>query len=164
MKPVLKAVLLVAIFIGSDGLTQGHPDANPTETIKIQRSSEFEVESKTFEKRVPVKLEYDSGSCKAELRIEYLQKNTDAHVKSDLSNEDCGASSGKYRIRIRYKDAEGELGLLEFEETWDRDDNVTVTSEKDYFVGDDIDIIRVNTRGLSCSCKEPSRESEEPLS
>ncbi len=123
MKPVLTAVILVAIFTSNDGWTQGHHDASGEATVTIERSSEYSVESKTFEKRVPVKLEYGAGGCKAELRLEYYQKGADAHVKTMLSNEECGASSGDYTIRIRYKDAQGETGQVEYEEAWNRDDD-----------------------------------------
>lgn len=162
MKQILSALILGAIFGSNDAWTQGHPDAKGEASVSIQRSTEYEVESKTFEKHIPVKLEYGAGGCKANLHIEYFQKGTDAHVKTMLSNEECGASSGDYTIRIRYKDAQGELGLVEYEEAWTRDDDVTVTNEKEYFVGDDIDLVRVNTRRLSCSCTEAQSQEEEP--
>jgi hypothetical protein len=162
MKPVLTAVILAAIFSSNDGWTQGNPDAKGEASVSIQRSSEYEVESKTFEKHIPVKLEYGADGCKADLQIEYFQKGTDAHVKTMLSNEECGASSGNYTIRVRYKDAQGELGLVEYEEAWNRDDDVTVTNEQDYFIGDDVDLVRVNTRRLSCSCTESQPKEEQP--
>jgi hypothetical protein len=162
MKPVFTAVILVAIFTSNDGWTQGHHDATGEASVTIERSSEYEVESKTFEKHIPVKLEYGAGGCKVELRLEYYQKGADAHVKTMLSNEACGASSGNYTIRIRYKDAQGELGLTEFEEAWNRDDDGMVVNEKEYFVGDDVDIVRVNSRRLSCSCTESHSTDEEP--
>lgn len=161
MKSFLMAVILVAMFGSNDGWTQGNPEATGEQSVTIQRSSEYEVESKTFEKHIPVTLEYGAGGCKADLRIEYFQKGADAHVKTMLSNEACGASSGNYTIRIRYKDSQGELGLVEYEEAWNRDDDVTVTNEKDYFVGDDVDLVRVNTRRLSCMCTESQATEEE---
>ena len=162
MKQFLTVVFLVAMFFGNDGLAQGNPDAKGEASVNIQRSSEYEVESKTFEKRVPVTLEYNTGACKAELLLEYFQKGTEAHVKTTLTNEECGASSGNYTIRVRYKDAQGELGLAEFEEAWNRDDDGMVINEKDYFVGDDVDIVRVNSRRLSCNCTESQPTEEEP--
>jgi hypothetical protein len=161
MRQILSVLILVAIISSNDAWTQGNPDAKGEASVSIQRSSEYEVESKTFEKSVPVKLEYGTGGCKADLHIEYFQRGTDAHVKTMLSNDECGASSGDYTIRIRYKDAQGELGLVEYDETWSRDDDVTVTNEKEYFVGDDIDLVRVNTRRLSCSCTEAQSQEEE---
>ena len=161
MKPFLTVFFLVAIFISVDGLAQGNPEAKGGPSVSTQRSSEYEVESKSFEKYVPVTLEYNTGACSAELFLEYFQKETDAHVKIVLNNEECGASSGNYTIRVRYKDAQGELGLVEFEEAWNRDDDGNVVNEKDYFVGDDIDIVRVNSRRLSCSCKEAQSTKEE---
>ncbi len=158
------AIVLAAIFSCKNGWTQGNPDAKGESSVSIQRSSEFEAESKAFEKRVPVNLEYGAGGCKAELRLEYFQKGADAHVKTMLSNEECGASSGNYTIRIRYTDAQGNLNRVEYEETWNRDDDVVVTSETDYFVGDDIDLVRVNSRGLSCICTESLAKEGETVS
>ena len=162
MKPILLVVILLAILVSSSSLAQGHYEATAEKSIEIQRSSEYQVESEEFEKRVPVTLEYNTVACKADLRLEYLQKGLNAHVKTTLSNEECDASFGNYIVRIRYKDAQGEIDQVEFEETWIRNGDADVTSEKDYFVGDDIDIVRINTRRLSCSCKELETKEEEP--
>ena len=162
MKQNVLVVTLLTIFVSGDGLAQGHPDAKGEASVQIHRESEYKAESKAFEKRVPVTLEYNAGGCNAELHLEYFQKGTDAHVKTTLKNEECGASSGNYTLRVRYTDAKGEMDLVEFEETWNRDDDAMVISEKEYFVGDDIDIVRVNTRRLSCSCKGAEAKEEEP--
>ncbi len=161
MKLIFLIVALAAIVVSNDGLAQGHPDASGEASTKIYRSSEYQKESKEFEKTVPVVLEYNSDACEADLHLEYFQTGPDAHVKTKLINETCGASSGNYTIRIRFKDAKGNMDLVEFEEAWNRDDDATLTSEKNYFVGEDIDITRVNSRRLSCSCKEPERREEE---
>jgi len=163
MKSIFPIVIvtLAAIVVSNDGLAQGHPDASGEASIKIYRSSEYQTESKEFEKSVPVVLEYNSDACEADLHLEYFQAGPDANVKTTLINEACGASSGNYTIRIRFKDANGDMGLIEFEEAWNRDDDATLTSEKNYFVGEGLDITRVNSRRLSCSCKEPERLEEE---
>lgn len=158
MKQILLVVTLLALCMTNDGLTQENPAASGDASTPTEQSSEDKSEGKKFEKRVRVTQGYNAKGCEADLRIEYFQKGSDAHVETMLVNEACGASSGDYTVRIRYKDAQGEINRLEFEETWDRDDDADVTSEKDYFVGDDIDIVRVNTRGLSCNCKELETE------
>ena len=35
---------------------------------------------------------------------------------------------------------------------WERTDTASVSVEKDYFVADDIEIVRVRVRKLNCTC------------
>ena len=161
MRTIISVTTILAIFASHSSLAQGTYEANPEQTIKIERSSEYKAEGKEFKKVVPVTLEYNTSACKADLNLEYYQKGTSAHVKSTLHNEDCGASSGNYTVRVQFKDASGGTQLLEFDETWQRDDDSDVTSEKEYFIGDDIDIRRIRSRNLSCRCDEPQKIDEE---
>ncbi len=161
MRTIISVTTILAIFASHCSLAQGHYEANPTQTIEIERSSEYKAEGKEFKKVVPVTLEYNTSACKADLSLEYFQKGANAHVKATLSNEQCGASSGNYTVRVQYKEAGGGTKLLEFDETWQRDDNSDVTSEKDYFIGDDIDIRRIKSRNLSCRCDEPEKIEEQ---
>ena len=96
--------------------------------------------------------EYATGACQATIEIEYYQKGASAHVESTLTNGDCGASSGSYVIQVRYRGADRQSQSKEFEETWERADSNPVVVEKDYFVADDIDILRVRSRKLDCTC------------
>ena len=161
----MRAITLVGIFLvtftSGSSMAQGHYEANPQQTIKVERSHEYKAEGKEYKKVVPVTMEFNTGACKADLRLEYFQKGANAHVKSTLSNEQCGASAGNYTIRVQYRDAEGNTKLLEFDETWNRDDDADVASEKDYFIGDDIDIMRIKSRNLSCHCEEPAMLEEQ---
>ena len=161
MKPTLLPAMLLALFVSSGSLAQGHPDASGEASIVIQRSSEHKAEGKEFHKRVPVTLEYHGGGCAATLGLEYYQKGAEAHVKSTLRNDVCGASSGTYTLRIRYRNDDDVTDKVEFEEAWSRDDDADVISEKDYFVGDDLDIRRVSTRNLTCTCKALESQEEE---
>lgn len=104
--------------------------------------------------RLTIEMQQESevAACQASLEIEYYQKGPSAHVESTLSNDDCGASSGSYAIQIRYRDADGKLLSKDFMETWERLDSSPVVIEKDYFVADAIDIARVRSRKLSCTC------------
>ena len=91
-------------------------------------------------------------ACKAALEIEYYQKGSSAHVESTLTNEDCGASSGSYVIQVRYRGADRQTQSKEFAELWERADTDPVLVEKDYYIADDVDIIRVRSRKLKCTC------------
>jgi len=46
-----------------------------------------------------------------------------------------------------------------FEESWERSDAEAIVGEKDYFVADIIDILRVRSRKLNCPCA--TGETEE---
>ena len=139
MKRIVSLVVLFAVTVSGNSPAQGDPDASGEVILK-----------------------YHDNRCEAKLLIEYYQKGTDAHVNSELTNDSCGASSGDYTIHVRYKDAQGEIKLLEFEETWAREDDAKWISERDYFIEDDVDIIRVKARGLSCMCKKPEAKEAEP--
>jgi hypothetical protein len=99
-----------------------------------------------------IETEYGTDACKAVIEIEYYQKRASAHVESTLTNDDCDASSGTYAIQIRYRGADRQSQSKEFPETWERADSSSVVMEKDYFVADDIDILRIRARKLDCTC------------
>lgn len=158
MRTALAANLLLLLMLSNSGWSQGHPNATGEASIKIERSSEHQAQGQEFEKKVGVTLEYDQKGCAATLSLEYYQKGTDAHVKSTLKNDQCAASSGSYVLRIRYRPQEGEMDGVEYEETWSRDDDADVIVEKDYFVGKDLDIRRVSSAKLRCTCTETETE------
>jgi len=114
----------------------------------------------TIRTTIAVEQTLASNACKAELEIEYYQKGSSAHVESTLTNEDCGASSGSYVIQVRYRGADRQTRSKEFAEPWERTDTAPVLVEKDYFIADDVDIIRVRSRKLNCTCEvEESADS-----
>lgn len=124
------------------------------ETMKIEAH---------LEKTYTVKIELDappSKRCQAHLEIEYLQKGAEARVDSNLGNKDCAASSGSYTISVRYRDKNGESQTIEFDETWQRDNDQPILASKDYFVGENVDITRVRSKSLQCICAEAPVENE----
>jgi hypothetical protein len=92
--------------------------------------------------------------CNAEIALTYAQKNTDANVEGELNNADCAASSGEYTLAVSIRDANGATQTLEFNETWQRSDNQNLVFEKDFPIGENVDLLRVRTRRLSCTCAE----------
>lgn len=110
------------------------------------------VEGKPFETSVEMEAKYQNNACMANLGLEYFQKGDAVNVKSTVTNGDCAASSGSYTIRVRVRDDDGETSNIDFEETWARDDDADVVNEKDYPVGDSVDVLRVKGRKLRCEC------------
>jgi len=104
----------------------------------------------------------DEQRCEALLYLEYRQKDTVAVVNSTLSNTDCDASSGDYTVLVRFKDENNERQSLEYPETWQRDDNKAIESRKEYFIGDNVDLVTVTSRKLRCVCDIAGAEAEAP--
>ena len=100
--------------------------------------------------------------CAAQLLFTFIQKNTVAAVESTLSNTDCGASSGDYTMHIRYRDENNEMQSLEYPETWRRDDDQDIESRKEYFIGDNVDLVTVRSRNLRCNCDNAAEEEDSP--
>jgi hypothetical protein len=164
MKTALTTAAFLLLMLSGNVWSQGHPNATPEKSITIERSSEHRAEGKEFEREVPVKLEYYQEGCAATLGLEYYQKGTHAHVRSTLRNEQCAASSGSYTITIRYRPDEGEQGEVRFEESWSRDDGADVVTEKDYYVGEDLEVRRVSSSNLTCTCTTADEADPEAAS
>lgn len=126
---------------GSDGQSRVNNEAEIRTTVELR----------------PVNV---STACQAELAIEYYQKAALAHVETTLTNSDCGASSGSYRLEVRYRDADGNPQVRNFEETWQRSDAKPVRQTKEYRVAEGMELIRVRSRRLRCSCESVSEETD----
>jgi len=100
--------------------------------------------------------------CEASVFFEYFQKNTVAVVNSTLSNPDCGASSGGYTLLVRFRDANNEMQSQEYPETWQRDDDQEIESRKEYFIGDNVDLVAIRSRKLRCICNNAGEEGAVP--
>ena len=100
--------------------------------------------------------------CESSIFFEYFQKNTVAVVNSTLSNRDCGASSGGYTVLVRFRDANNETQSLEYPETWQRADDQDIESRKEYFIGDNVDLVTIRSRKLRCICDIAGAEEDAP--
>lgn len=109
----------------------------------------------SFEHDVPIALEAPltkPGSCLATVAIDYTQRVTLASVEGTVENPDCSASSGSFKVLVTLREAAGDVRTLEFTERWSRDDDRPVPFKADYPIGEDVDLLRVRPRSLSCSC------------
>lgn len=115
-------------------------------------------EERTINNEAEIKLtvelqqEFESNACKAELEVEYYQKGDSVRVDAVLTNSVCAASSGSYVMKVRYRGDDGETKMLEFPEVWQRSDAAPVESGKDYFIAENVDVIRVRSSKLRCVC------------
>ncbi|MFQ5608652.1 MAG: hypothetical protein ACE5F8_00085 [Woeseiaceae bacterium] len=145
MKGILTAAAATASLILAAGAAADEHISNEAE-IRIQMELEANVVN---------------SSCQAQLEMEYYQKGSNAVVESVLTNEQCAASAGTYVIQVRYRGSDSEIRTKDFPETWQRSDNEPIKNVREYFVGDDVDVIRVRSRKLRCSCTDRDEPADE---
>jgi len=94
------------------------------------------------------------AQCEAEVTSGYHQRNTLARLESTIKVSECAAAGGAFTVAARVRDDAGEIKVLEFPETWQRADAADVSSTKDYPIGDNVELMSVRIRGLTCRCAE----------
>jgi hypothetical protein len=96
--------------------------------------------------------------CSAAIELQYWQRDTDVHVEGVLDNDTCAASGGEYVIVVRTRSESGELQMLEFTETWQRDDDQPVALESDYPIGENVELIRLGSGRIRCRCADGTQD------
>ncbi|HWN37072.1 MAG TPA: hypothetical protein VNP02_01155 [Gammaproteobacteria bacterium] len=96
--------------------------------------------------------------CEASTLTEYQQRNNVARVTGTVSIANCSAgTTGKFTLVARVRDDNGEIKPLEFSETWQRSDDQDHTFNTDYPIGDNVELMNVRVRGLTCTCAVPAQ-------
>ena len=90
--------------------------------------------------------------CVASVSTVYFQANTVAKVESTIEIEGCAAAAGRYTIVARIRDSAGETQTLEFEETFEHTDDQSMTVNRDYPIGQNVELVNLRTRGVRCDC------------
>jgi len=101
--------------------------------------------------------------CHVSVDIGYLQKNADVMVNMTLENPDCAASGGSYTVAIKFRDENNELQTAEYEETWERQDDQPLQSRREYFIGENVDLINARVKRLKCVCAAIRGEGSDTL-
>jgi hypothetical protein len=96
-----------------------------------------------------------SAQCAATTTTEYQQRNTSARVDGAIAISDCTAAAGAYEVAVRVKGDGGQDQVLEFNETWQRSDDRDVSFSADYPIGEDVELVSVRLRNLTCTCADP---------
>lgn len=108
-----------------------------------------------IERTITIELnETSRHMCSAVVDMEYYQSNAFARVRGELRNEDCAASNGQYTVFARIRTQEGEIETLEFEETWQREDDQSIELDTRYPIGENVELMRLNTRRMVCRCDQ----------
>ena len=127
--------------------------------------AETEAETVSHEQTIELLFKLDAPvttQCSASTTTEYEQRNTVARISSTFSIADCTLASGEFSVVVRVKDESGgEKPPLEFSETWQRSDADDVRFTADYPIGENVDLISVRLRGLTCTCGDAAPLAEE---
>ena len=158
-KPSLVTVLLTLLVPASYGqidaqLNYNDPDA-VTSSSRIKRSHPDDESSIIMENIVPLTIDIPEKtfqSCQAEIALEYFQRDTQARVKSTVSHENCRHTKGNFVISLTVRDENDETRKLEFDEQWELKEEPRQTLTKDYFIGDNVYLVRARTRSKTCEC------------
>jgi len=117
-----------------------------------------EVETTTLKLEQQMKLAFTLNAppaplqCGASTTTRYQQRDTVARVSGTLEIRDCAAASGTFTVAVRVKDDSGVEKPLEFSQPWQRSDDQDVAFTADYPIGENVDLVSVSLRGLTCTC------------
>jgi hypothetical protein len=156
-------IAMLAMFIGGVPSATGQDGNLQTDTECLQTHSRTKAGCEPQETVVNVESEVSvsieapvpkTRYCATTMELEYSQRDTLAHVEGQIDNNDCAASSGEYRLAIVIRGVGPEPRILEFVESWQRQDDQPVQFKGDYPIGENTDLIRVRSRQLRCTCAE----------
>ena len=93
--------------------------------------------------------------CEATTLTEYEQRNNVARVTGTVSIANCPAgTAGTFTLVARVRDESGEIKPVEFSEAWQRADAQDHAFNGEYPIGDNVELMNVRVRGLTCTCAE----------
>lgn len=156
-------IILIAVF-SSPVFAQENNDPRrslPSSQININKVNNsktirFEHETKTTIE-IPA---IEFMSCQANISLSYHQRNTLARVNAIIENQNCTASNGTYEIAISIRDENGDAQTLSFDESWQQTSSDTINVTKDYKIGNNIDLRRVQARSVDCTCEVTSVKTD----
>jgi hypothetical protein len=153
-RPLLAPACTLLVSFTVVGACFSAEDTSPRVTVERMEDGDTRIR---MENRINTTITLqppETRECRAAIAVTYYQRNTQARVTGTLDNSYCAASSGEYRIRISLRNDAGESSALDFIEPWQRGDNETIEFTRDYDIGENVDLSRVQARGLSCTCAE----------
>jgi hypothetical protein len=142
--------------------------ALPCSTAFAQRAARPAVQDETTfqlerELKITITLpELSNAQCSATSTTKYEQRNTIARVNGTLAVSDCTVASGAFTVAVRTRDEDGAEKPLEFSETWQRSDDQEVPFTADYPIGENMELVSVRLRGLTCTCADSTNDNGDP--
>ena len=139
---------------------------------RVRENCEVETTTLKLEQQMRIAFKLNAPpaplQCGASTTTRYQQRNTVARVSGTLEIHDCVAASGTFTVDVRVKDDSGVEKPLEFSQPWQRSDDQDVAFTADYPIGENVDLVSVSLRGLTCTCtgllaeEDPSAETTPP--
>ena len=138
------------------GITHS-PDCLPRATRTRESCDLRQVVVRLPEHEIDASVEFPGlkgVQCAATIEVAYTQRDIDVGVEGTIAHNTCGASSGDYKLVVSVRDQNGELKTLEFLESWQRQDGQPVKFSGIYPIGENVDVVRVRTVQLRCTCAD----------
>jgi hypothetical protein len=96
--------------------------------------------------------------CEARTWTEYEQVGNVARVTGKVSTSACPAgTTGKFALVARVRDDAGAITPIEFIEMWQSADAEDYIFYADYPIGDDVSLVGLRVRNLTCTCADPAQ-------
>jgi hypothetical protein len=95
----------------------------------------------------------DPLACKIDGSLSYSQRGDEVHVDAVIENDDCAASSGRYRIRVTARDEQDVRVSDSHHESWSRGDAEPVTVTHSYPLVPNGELVRVSLRPTDGGCR-----------
>ena len=95
--------------------------------------------------------------CEASTLTEFQQRGDVARVSGTVSISMCPAgTTGSFTLVAQVRDDAGATTPIEFKETWQRADTQDHLFNSDYPIGDNVALVSVRVRNLTCTCEGAS--------
>jgi hypothetical protein len=96
--------------------------------------------------------------CEASTYTEYEQRNDVAQVSGTVGISACPAgTTGSFTLLANVRDETGAISPLEFSETWQRADAQDHTFNVNYPIGENVALVSVRVRNLTCTCESDTQ-------
>ena len=139
MRIILALLALVAATAGAQ-----EPGKKETTTFRLE--TELTVTSEPPQ--------VVDAQCAADYESSYHQRNTVARVESTIRVQSCTVASGEFTVILRIKGEDGEIKVIELDETWARTDDMDVSLVADYPIGENVELVSARVRGRRCTCAD----------
>jgi hypothetical protein len=144
------------VLLGAAPPAWAQPETPDTQRTAVEEDGTAVKITHTLDTRITLTTQFPpSLKCQASMALSYAQRNTVADVDGTIENDDCAASSGDYTIAVSTRDDSGEVKVTEFSATWERSDDQPIEFEAAYPIDENVDLVRVRSRRISCVCAEP---------
>ena len=167
---MLRILLWLIVFISTDVIAQSNMDWISDK----QRNREYEIKAEENELTIDTNNPFEKTMslpdqpvtdllCDADVSISYSQMGDRVRVDAQVINEQCAASYGKYNVRVKTRDEDGETNMASHEESWSLDDASQLEATHYYDMNGDVELVwaRIHAKPKDfCTCRNLSQAPE----